>query len=266
MLCGSMSAEGKLDEVVTRRFFADKTDGRMLEIGAARPDWLSLGRPFRQRGWDVLAVEPNPVFADLQRRAGNDVAELALSDRDADAAEFTIVDCKGARYREGAVSFESWSSLGIRGKFAEMQVPRDRKTITVKVRRADTLLRERRARWNSIDLIALDVEGWELEVLSGLDFDRYRPGVIIMENLFIERSYRRFMKRRGYVLWKRSTPNEVFVRADLLSRAEIYRAQAVAAVKTVIGRGRRKIARSVRRLLSVAHTAGKKSPVRVIRA
>lgn len=238
----------------------------MLEIGAARPDWLSLGKPFRRLGWDVLGVEPNPVFAELQRSAGNDVAEVALSDCDLDAADFTIVDCKGARYREGKVSFESWSSLGIRGKFADLEVPPDRKTISVRVCRADTLLRELRPGWTSIDLIAIDVEGWEIEVLSGLDFEFYRPKVVIMENLFIDRTYRRFMKQRGYVLFKRSAPNEIYVRPEMLSSWERCCSALSSWIATMTGRLRLSAAVLARKLLSQDHAAGSKSPVSVIRA
>jgi hypothetical protein len=67
-----MTTEGNIDRLVERRFFGSVDNGTMLEIGAARPDWLSMGALFRDKGWDVLSVEPNPSFADMHRAAGHD--------------------------------------------------------------------------------------------------------------------------------------------------------------------------------------------------
>jgi FkbM family methyltransferase len=48
--------------------------------------------------------------------------------------------------------------------------------IKVNVRRLDTLLAEHAPHVRQLDIVS-DVEGWELEVLDGLSFERYRPTV-----------------------------------------------------------------------------------------
>ena len=88
------------------------------------------------------------------------------------------------------------------------------------------------------ELVTVDVEGWELEVLAGLDFERYRPKVLIIENLFCDEDYRRFMAERGYALWRIAFPNEVYVRTELLSRRERFVASALAAGPTAAHRCR----------------------------
>jgi FkbM family methyltransferase len=241
-----MSAEGSIDLLVAQRFFDENRAGTMLEIGAARPDWLSIGAYFRDHGWDVLSVEPNPVFAQMHREEGHDVAEVALASEDLGKAPFTIVDCGGAVYRDGSVSFESWSSLGIKNRFAQMDIPRLRKIIDVRVCRANTLLGERRPAWREIDLLAVDVEGWELDVLQGLDFRRYRPKVLIVENLFLERSYHAFMRMRGYTLWALKFPNEVFVRRENLTVASRWLAALITAPQILGFRLRRFLADRLR--------------------
>ena len=55
-----------------------------------------------------------------------------------------------------------------------------------------------RAKAKQLDLLAVDVEGWELEVLRGFDFDRWEPKVIIVENLSSNPEYREYMKTKGY--------------------------------------------------------------------
>jgi Methyltransferase FkbM domain len=72
--------------------------------------------------------------------------------------------------------------------------------IKVKVRRLDTILAEHAPDVSRLDLVSVDVEGWELEVLDGLSFERYRPKVLIVENLFAEAGYRQALAERGYAL------------------------------------------------------------------
>jgi hypothetical protein len=56
----------------------------------------------------------------------------------------------------------------------------------------------------------IDVEGWELEVLAGFSIERYRPAVLIVENLFEDPAYRQALLRRGYELQVRVSPNDVY--------------------------------------------------------
>ncbi len=143
---GGMAAEKDIDRIVQQAFFADTKPGVMIEVGAARPDYLSIGASFRAQGWQVLSIEPNPEFCDLHRALGNDVVQCACSDEDRDGVDFFVVDSNQADYLGGNVSFESFSSLGIRDEFAadleKTQVKTDVRTIQVNVRRLDTILAE----------------------------------------------------------------------------------------------------------------------------
>jgi FkbM family methyltransferase len=214
-----MAAEQEIDIAVRERFFHEKREGVLIEVGAARPDYLSIGASYRERGWTVIAIEPNPDFCDMHRALGHEVLQYACSDQDKDGVDFYVVASKDAEYLGGRVSFESFSSLGIKGGFAEdLQKTRsdpEIKTIKVNVRKLDTILQEHYPGITAIDLLAIDVEGWELDVMRGLSTKKYRPRVVILENLFRSRSYRTFMKRNGYTLWKRLKPNEVYIRSDI---------------------------------------------------
>ena len=63
-----MSAEGSVDRLIADRFFA-RQRGVVVEVGAARPDYLSVSEYFRSLGWRVIAVEPNPKFCELRGAA-----------------------------------------------------------------------------------------------------------------------------------------------------------------------------------------------------
>jgi hypothetical protein len=65
-----------------------------------------------------------------------------------------------------------------------------------------------------VDILCIDVEGWELEVLSGLSHGEAGPRILIVENFFSESAYVNAIVQRGYRLWRRIEPNDIFVRAE----------------------------------------------------
>ena len=206
-----LGAEGDVDRLVYARFFSAVTDGVMVEVGAARPDFLSLSATFRWLGWTVISVEPNPEFCALHRAQGHEVLEYACGDHDEDGVDFCVVDSGGMPHSGGAVSYESFSSLAIKDSYAALaDSDLDVRKIKVDLRRLDTIMREHAPSVERIDLLAVDVEGWELEVLGGLDFETFRPRVIVVENLLRLQSYRDYMKSKGYGLWRELAPNEVY--------------------------------------------------------
>jgi len=214
--------EGDVDLVVQDAFFPDPAyRGTMIEVGAAKPDYLSVSATFRSRGWRVISIEPNPYFCEMQRYQGNDVLQYACGDTDQDDVSFFVVRTD-ATYQGEPVTNESFSSLGVRGKYAEMMksVATSMDETKVKVRRLDTILREHAADLGEIDVVCIDVEGWELEVLSGFSLELHKPKVLIVENLFLDPSYVDYFAQRGYTLWKRLEPNDIFVQSDL--RAAVH--------------------------------------------
>ena len=203
--------EGEVDQIVRDHFFPRVPAGVFVDVGAARPDFLSMSSLYRSLGWRVIAIEPNPVFCQAHRAAGHEVLEYACSNHDEDAVDFEVVDSHGAPYEGGAVSFESFSALEIKDSYRTIRDDLDVRRIKVNVRRLDTILAEHAPEVKRLDIVSVDVEGWELEVLEGLSFHRYQPTVLIVENLFSDDSYRRVMEDRGYALWRRVDPNDVYV-------------------------------------------------------
>jgi FkbM family methyltransferase len=205
-------AEGRVDELVRARFFPTAPTGVLVEVGAADPEYLSTSALYRDLGWTVLSVEPNPEFCQLHRARGHEVLQYACGDHDEDGVDFSVVDSGGAEYGGGKVSYESFSSIAIKDSYADL-ASSDLTVSKIKVdlRRLDTLLAEQIPAIERIDLLSIDVEGWELEVLGGLDMDSFRPRVLIIENLFADDRYREYMRARGYELWRHVEPNDVYV-------------------------------------------------------
>jgi FkbM family methyltransferase len=203
-------AEGDVDLVVRQRFFRRQNSGVLVEVGAAGPDFLSISAMYRKMGWTVFSIEPNPVFCALHRERGFDVLEYACGDHDEDEVDFSVVTSHGNQWEGGRVSYESLSSLGIKESYTEFASGADVRTIKVKLRRLDTILRTHAKDLAQIDLLTVDVEGWELEVLDGLNFQIYRPRVMVIENIFRDKKYRAYMRAKGYKLWRCIWPNDIY--------------------------------------------------------
>ena len=211
--------EGGIDRLLRIVFFPDKSyKGVFIEVGAADPTYLSISKHFRDSGWRVLSVEPNPYFAESHRAIGNNVLEYACGERDEDDIDFEMAKPKilGSK---GKITYESFSAIRVKEEykkndpqfFTEMDVEK----IKVKMRRLDTLLRETSIKF--IDILSVDVEGWELEVLAGLNFDIYAPKLLVVENWLRDINYEKVISGYGYHFVCRNYPNDIYVRVGAYS-------------------------------------------------
>src|SRR5262249_61263099 len=73
------------------------------------------------------------------------------------------------------------------------------RVIEVPVRTLDDILIEARAP-AQFDLLSIDVEGHELEVLSGFDFTRWQPRLVLLEDHVGNLKKHRFLRAAGYRL------------------------------------------------------------------
>lgn len=208
----SYYAEDKIDRVLRETFFADDSyKGVIVEVGAAGPQLLSVSRHFRENGWRVVAVEPNPKFCGLHRDAGFEVLQFACGDHDEDDVDFEVV-YQPAEHKGVQVTYESFSALKVDERYRRLNPSIVSTTIKVDLRRLDTILAEHAPDVASIDILSVDVEGWELAVMRGLSVDRYRPTVVVLENLIGDAAYPAYMEACGYRMHSGIYPNEIYVR------------------------------------------------------
>lgn len=214
-----MAAEYNIDDLIINEFYANYRQPVMIDVGAAKPDFLSIGQGFRNCGFKVIGIEPNPLFCELHKQLGNIVYQYACSDYDKDDVDFYVVNSFNAPYWDVNVTYESFSSLGITGKFKDLQdtIQTDTALIKVHVRKLDTILQVHEPDLKKIDVLAIDTEGWEINVLHGFSLEKYQPDVVVMENLFDSPSYRAYMRSRGYKIWKQESLNDVYVRESKIS-------------------------------------------------
>src|SRR5581483_6025175 len=179
------------EDVLLWQHFGGKKDGFFLEAGANHPTVNSQTWLFEQNGWKGILVEPIAAKYELIRRErpGSRVVHLAL----------------GAPEQRGRASFQvaagndGVSSLQLKDGLAVEHVEE------VDLRTLDEVLAE--AGNPKLDLVSIDVEGFELEVLRGFTLERHRPAVLVIEDHLQKLHVHRHIVRHGYRLVKRTGCN-----------------------------------------------------------
>ena len=168
------------EDVLIRRFFADKKNGFYIDVGAAHPVLDSVTKYFYERGWRGINVEPSPaLYEKLSQSRVRDInIQCAVSKQPGEIVLFdypnsglsTVVE----NLSENVLTRkEQHDYFGVELSSAEV--------IRVPAKRLDSLLEEYLP-VPEIDFLKIDVEGAEHEVLLSNDWTRFRPKLILVES------------------------------------------------------------------------------------
>jgi FkbM family methyltransferase len=194
-------------------FFADAGARYFVEVGANQPRALSQTWDLEQRGWNGVLIEPQPDLAAILRRERSaKVFAVGCSSRATSGTSMTL------HLAGPHSSFDSKLNL------AEVK---PHAAITVPLRCLDDILTE--AGTQAIDFLSIDVEGHELEVLDGFDLQRWKPRLLLIEDLLLHLELHRYLTAHGYQ-WLRRTginnwyvPNDAQVEHGLLGRWQYFK-------------------------------------------
>lgn len=153
------------------RCFADRAEGRYIDVGASSPVRDSPSYACYERGWHGLAIEP--------------IAERVVEWRRLRPRDITIQAAAGAASGE-AILFRT-DGIGGRSSCmsSSVQALRDEgsaiDSFVVPVVTLDAVCAMHKL--TDVQFLKIDVEGYEGEVLRGFAFDRCRPELLIVETL-----------------------------------------------------------------------------------
>lgn len=157
-------------------------NGTFIEAGAN--DGLAQSNTWhleRRKGWRGLLVEPVPEIAALCRQFRKSRVECsALGRFDQEGTSVTMHYGALMTAAEGAdTSHMQGGSAAEHAREGASWVGRNSYSFEAPVHALSTLID--RAGLSSIDLLSLDVEGFEVNVLEGVDFDRHPIRYILVE-------------------------------------------------------------------------------------
>ena len=173
-----LSYSANFEDVILHRIFGGQAEGFYVDVGAAHPLMENDTKALYDRGWTGVNIEPNPsLFAELARdRARDRNLTLALADAPGELDYFEVVGT-------GLSTLDPAEAA--RCAEAGREIVRHRvRTATL----AEVLAEAAPA---AIDLLKVDVEGFEERVLAGNDWARFRPRVVLVEATYPETPRRR---------------------------------------------------------------------------
>lgn len=203
------------DEWLYSNLFKDKKDGLFLDCGAHDGVTLSNTKFFEDLGWNGICVEPIPnVYAKLAANRNCVTLEGAVWSSRC-SKTFTIID--GYSEMLSGIS-ESYNQAHIHRINHEVQTHNQNvQNIEVQCFSINDILYDLTNNGSkTLDFMSIDVEGSEPEILSSLDYSKYKIKVIVCENNYEDISLRNLMKEKGFSFTKRLGVDDVFQNDTIL--------------------------------------------------
>ncbi len=193
----SMSFSQEGEDLVLNRFFADKTNGCFVDVGAHHPFRFSNTYLFYTKGWRGINIDPLPGAMDSFKNHREEDVNLPY----------------GVSSNEGELVYYSFNEPALNtfskekaDEYLNHKTYKLKEQITCKVlplkQILDTHLKENK----HIDFLTIDCEGLDLEVLQSNDWQKYRPTIVLAESHTSSLSniescpIYNFMKTVGYTL------------------------------------------------------------------
>ena len=157
------------EDVLLWRALGHIRNGFYIDVGANDPVSHSVTKAFYDAGWNGINIEPLPSYhaAFAEQRTRDTNLAIAAGAENGSITLFDVPAVHGWASSDSAVA-ELHRSEGY--EVAELSVP---------VRTLASVCEEYAP--EAIHFLKIDVEGFEGEVLKGMDFARWRPWVLVIE-------------------------------------------------------------------------------------
>lgn len=196
------------DEYVYNNFFKDKKNGFYIDIGAHDGISLSNSYFFEKLGWNGICIEPTPyIFEKLIKNRNCESLNIALSNVDGEM-DFMVLSGY-TQMLSGLV--DNYDPRHLHRINGEMTIVHEgnvgmKEIIKIKTNTFMSLNAP-----DIIDFVSLDVEGSEINILRGIDFNKKLIKVITVENNYHDNTINEILLNNGFNIVTNLGCDTVFV-------------------------------------------------------
>ncbi len=203
----SYSQEG--EDLILKRIFEGKQGGFFVDVGAHHPQRFSNTYLFYQMGWRGINIDATPGSMNkfIEQRPGDINLEIAISDFD-EISTF---------YKFNEPALNTFSILEAQKKHGTKNYKIIDK-VMIRTRTLTSVLDEWKENHLEIDFLNIDVEGYDYKVLKSLDWKKYNPQIILIEDLEIDlenilmNEICTFLRSLDYILFAKTYNTLIFKR------------------------------------------------------
>jgi FkbM family methyltransferase len=202
-------SQDKQDVLIFEKYLKNRENGYFVDIGANDGKTFSNSLLYEEMGWNGVCVEPHPRAFSVLSEIRKCICVNACISNETKKVNFLQVD-GSPEMLSGILEFYDKRHLAR----VDLEIQRDggsKKIVEIDSYTYKDLV-EKYEIPNHVDYLSIDVEGGEMGVLKGIDFNSYSFGVIGIENNFGETYVIDYMKGFGYQKVDKFGADDIFIK------------------------------------------------------
>ena len=162
------------EDFLLHKIFQGKRDGFFVEVGCIDGRRFSNSLHFEEIGWKGMCVEAHEGYIEQLRlnRPESIVCHFAVGSTDQEKITFF------ANSRGSLSTLDSSKEMEFKQKFGDYFSGFEQQNVSLTT--LNTLFQKHDV--THIDFLSIDIEGYEVEALMGLDLNKYSPEVFVIES------------------------------------------------------------------------------------
>lgn len=204
------------DKFAHEQYFRNVNSGVFVDIGAHDGKTYSNTYFFEQKGWTGICVEPLPQrFAELTKQRHCICVQGCVADYSG-KDQLLMVTSPKVNVEMLSGLLKKYDPRHLKRVDAEIAIyGGSYELIDVDCYLLNDLLKKYKIK--HVHFLSIDTEGGEFEILSSIDWKRYRIDVITVEDNYDDPRFIPYLQEKGYVFVKKLSQDLLFVRKDFLT-------------------------------------------------
>lgn len=193
-------------------WYANCKNPSYLDIGANHPFALSNTYLFYKRGCKGVNIEPDPsLINEFKKRRPRDINLNVGIGQEISILDFYLMSSPTLNTfsKKTADEYVKSKTFGY---------PKIKEVKKISVVTINDILRDYFSD-NQPYFISIDVEGWDYEILSSIDFGLYKPILICIETNQMIKSdldkYNLILNKSGYMQYAENSINSIFIKSEI---------------------------------------------------